>query len=406
MKLLGLTTILMVSNVPGCFTNGLIRDRQNYEREALSSIIGNWAAEQEIGVVSFKVPYHYMVYDPKEKTRSRIDHQLVVNPSLLRIKTTDIIETRKRGIFEVPIYKARLTMEGEIVVPKDLVPGDTTEIQTPLSQVLNLGFKNTGSISEFELKVNGVRQNVRRTAEGFVFQFTDRTFLPSETIQFEFAAQLNGYGSLAIRTTADELEANVTSNWPHPSFQGQLPVDQKVTPHGFKARWKLIQAQEHQAIGISLFQPVNVYSKSERALKYSFLITTLVLSVLFLIETLWKLRIHPMQYLLMTLPLCAFYILLVATSEQMGFAAAYALASIAVIGLLHFYFRGIGASARQSLVLMTVLGTLKSLIYTMLSSEDFALLIGSISLFIVLSTFMLMTRKVDWSNTLARSRDS
>lgn len=406
MKLLGLTTILLVSNVPGCFTNGLIRDRQNYEREALYSIIGNWAAEQEIGVVSFKVPYHYIVYDPKEKTQSRIDHQLVINPSLLNIKTTDTIEKRKRGIFEIPIYKARLNMKGEILLPKDLVPGDSTEIQTPFSQVLNLAFKNTGSISEFELKVDGVRQNVRRTADGFVFQFTERTLLPGEKIQFEFAAQLNGYGSLAIRTTADELEANVSSKWPHPSFQGQLPIDQKIAPDGFDARWKLIHAQEHQTIGISYFQPVNIYSKSERALKYSFLITTLVLSVLFLIETLWKLRIHPMQYLLMTLPLCAFYILLLATSEQIGFAAAYLAASVAVIGLLHFYFRGIGASGRQSLALVTVLGTLKSLIYTMLSSEDFALLIGSISLFIVLSAFMLMTRKVDWSNTLARPRES
>lgn len=405
-KLLGLATILAVSLIPGCFTNSLIRDRQNFESEAISSIVGNWAAQQEIGAVNFVVPYHYLVYDAKEKKHTRLDHQLDLIPSRLAIATTDEIETRKRGIFEIPIYKARLVMKGEFQIPKDIVPGDTSDIQTPLSQSLRMAFRNSGAISEFDMKVDGVQQNIRRTAEGFVLTFTERTIKPGEKFNFEFTAQLNGYRSLEIRTSADDFEAHVKSKWPHPSFQGQLPVEQKISSTGFEARWKLIQVQATQAITVGFVQPVNVYSQAERALKYSFLITTLVLASLFLIETLWKLRIHPMQYLLMTLPLSAFYVLLLATSEQIGFAGAYLGASVAVIGLLYFYFKGIGATGSQSNVLVLVLGTLKTLIYTMLSSEDFALLIGSISLFLVLATFMMMTRKVDWSNSMVRTRES
>lgn len=406
LKLLGLATILTVSLIPGCFTNSLIRDRQNYEAEAISSIVGNWAAQQEIGAVEFVVPYHYMVYDAKEKKHTRLDHQLTLIPSRLAISTTDEIETRKRGIFEIPIYKARLVMKGEFRLPKDIVPADATEIQTPLSQNLRMGFRNSGAISEFDLKIDGVQQNVRRTPEGFVLTFSERTIKPGESVSFEFHALLNGYRSLEVRTAADDFEAHVKSKWPHPSFQGQLPVEQKITPEGFEARWKLIQVQATQGLTVGFVQPVNIYSQAERALKYSFLITTLVLASLFLIETLWKLRIHPMQYLLMTLPLSAFYVLLLATSEQIGFAAAYAGASVAVVGLLYFYFRGIGATGSQSNTLVLILGTLKALIYTMLSSEDFALLIGSISLFLVLAAFMMMTRKVDWSNSMARPRES
>jgi inner membrane protein len=145
---------------------------------------------------------------------------------------------------------------------------------------------------------------------------------------------------------------------------------------------------------------VNVYSQGARALKYGFLITLLCLSVLFLMETLGKTTIHPMQYFLVTMPLTCFYILLIAFAEHIGFSVAYAIASASVIGLIFIYFRGIGASRKQSFGLGGVLSGVYALIFTMLSSEDYALLIGAISLFLCLAAFMLLTRKLDWSKRL------
>jgi inner membrane protein len=117
----------------------------------------------------------------------------------------------------------------------------------------------------------------------------------------------------------------------------------------------------------------------------------------FLIETIGGLTIHPMQYLLLTLPLSIFYVLLVALAEHIGFFASYALASSSVIGLIAVYFSGIGANKKQTSLLVIILSTLYGLTLTMLTSEDYALLIGAISLFVCLSTFMLLTRKLNWS---------
>ncbi|MES2965985.1 MAG: inner membrane CreD family protein, partial [Bdellovibrionota bacterium] len=111
-------------------------------------------------------------------------------------------------------------------------------------------------------------------------------------------------------------------------------------------------------------------------------------------------HIHGMQYLLVTMPLTSFYILLIALAEHIGFSVSYAIASAAVIGLIFVYFRGIGASRKQSFGLGGVLAGVYALIYTMLSSEDYALLIGAISLFLCLAAFMLLTRKLDWSKRL------
>jgi inner membrane protein len=397
LKLIGLAALLMGSLIPGCLIQGLIRDRQTYEEEAINSVINGWAAWHEVGAVTFEVPYHYLDYIEKDKTTVRTDHSLNLIPSNLAITSSDSFETRKRGIFEIPIYKAKLEMRGEFEIPKDLVPEGSREIQTPFAQKLKLGFKHSEAISEFAFQMNDKPMTLKRTTEGFVLNLPEKTFLPGEKIKFQLNAQLNGHKGFDIRTEADLLEVNMSSRWPHPSFQGQLPVDQTISKAGFTARWKLIQPQLNQRISVGFMTPVNHYSQAERALKYSFLITLLVLTALFLIETLWSMRIHAMQYLLMTLPLSVFYVLLLAVSEQTGFLTAYTAASGAVMSLLFIYFKAIGATFKQSVVLITVIAGVKALIYTMLSSEDFALLIGSISLFLTLAAFMLMTAKVNWA---------
>lgn len=397
LKLMGLAALLAGSLIPGCLIHGLIRDRRVYEDEAINSVISGWAAWHEVGGVTLQVPYHYLDYNEKEKVTVRTDHELSVKPTALYITSSDKFETRKRGIFEIPIYKAQLEMRGEFQIPKDIATIDNREILSPLAQTIKLGFKNSEAISEFAFKLNGEPMTLKRTTEGFLLSIDQMTFRPGDKLKFQLNAQLNGHRGFDIRTEADLLEVSMSSQWPHPSFQGQLPVDQSISKAGFTARWRLIQPQMNQKISVGFMDPVNHYTQAERALKYSFLITLLVLSALFLIETLWSMKIHSMQYLLMTLPLSVFYVLLLALSEQTGFAIAYIAASMAVMALLFLYFKAIGASMKQSTVLISVIACVKALIYTMLSSEDFALLIGAISLFLTLAAFMLMTAKVNWA---------
>jgi len=50
------------------------------------------------------------------------------------------------------------------------------------------------------------------------------------------------------------------------------------------------------------------------------------------------------------------------------------------------------------------LATLYTMLYWILRSEDYSLLMGSLLLFGVLAILMIATRRVDWSNVARRKR--
>ena len=73
------------------------------------------------------------------------------------------------------------------------------------------------------------------------------------------------------------------------------------------------------SFGVSLVTPVDNHRLVERALKYGILFIVLLFTAFFLFETLARLRIHPLQYLLVGAALCIFYLVLLALSELLAF---------------------------------------------------------------------------------------
>ena len=405
-KLSILTLLLLVSAVPRSFVDSLVDERRNFEESATNSILASSHAAHSVGSVKFRVPYFHFNCDTKTKKCEKEFDDREFLPTKLKIAFKDAIEIRKRGIFKIPVYKGDLDMSGEFTIPKDLDPQLGDEQPTQNAQSLSFGFAHAEAISDFAVTMNGVKVEAERIQGGLKVDLHDVTFKPGETVSFKVYARLDGYGSLTIATAARELEIDMQSQWPHPSFTGQLPRESTVTEKGFSAHWKLMQASEAQSIVTSYMEPVNVYTQVSRALKYGFLITLLCLAVVFLMETLAGLKIHGMQYFLMTLPLTCFYVLLLAAAEHIGFNLSYMIASAAVVGLLYFYLSGAGATKGQARMLGATLSGVYALILTMLMSEDYALLIGSLTLFACLAAFMLMTRKVNWAELRSSSKES
>jgi inner membrane protein len=153
---------------------------------------------------------------------------------------------------------------------------------------------------------------------------------------------------------------------------------------------------EASAFGTDLILPVDEYQKSTRAGKYGLMLIVMDFLVFFFVEVLRKMRIHPIQYLLVGLALCIFYTLLIALSEQVGFSAAYIISAISVIGLVVFYARSVFKAARATRLLGLVMLLVFGFMFTVIAQEDYALLIGSIGLFIVLAIVMGVSRKIDW----------
>jgi inner membrane protein len=148
--------------------------------------------------------------------------------------------------------------------------------------------------------------------------------------------------------------------------------------------------------GVRLLSPVDAYRTTERAVKYQLLFVGLTFVVIFLFELVGGLRVHPVQYLLVGLALCLFYLLLLSLAEHVGFLVAYATASSAVVVLVSCYARAVLGSRGRGGWIGGLVTALYLYLYVLLQIQDYALLVGSIGFFLALAVVMFVTRRVDW----------
>ena len=244
--------------------------------------------------------------------------------------------------------------------------------------------------------------------------------ISKEQLQFDkpltFNINFNIKGSEQIRfvPTGRQTEAQIKSNWKTANFFGEfLPYNSdKITENGFDAKWKILDlnrpfSQQHFnvipdikefAFGVNFMIPVDEYQKSERSAKYGFLVIGLTFLVFFLIQTLSKINIHPFQYLMIGLALTMFYTLLVSISEHSNFFKAYIIAGVSVIALITLYSKTILKTLKFPIFIGAALTALYTFIYVIIQLENYALLVGSIGLFLILATVMFVSRKIDWNN--------
>ena len=225
------------------------------------------------------------------------------------------------------------------------------------------------------------------------------------TLDFEFSIELGGSESFAIQPLGGDTAVAMRADWPHPSFQGQfLPLRHEIGPQGFSAHWKMSRyaVQDKEQLLVSFVEPAGLYQQLERASKYGFLFIGLTFAAFLLFELLRRLAIHPVQYALVGLALAMFFLLLTALSEHIAFAAAYAAATLACVGLVTGYLVRVLKSARIGLAFGGALAALYAMLYALLKAEDYSLLGGALLLFGLLAAVMVATRRVDWYALSAR----
>jgi inner membrane protein len=147
---------------------------------------------------------------------------------------------------------------------------------------------------------------------------------------------------------------------------------------------------------VRFIEPIDIYSLSDRALKYAFLFIGLTFGAFAALEIVKRLPIHPAQYLLVGLALAVFFLLLIALSEHIAFWAAYAVAAAACAALIGFYLSAVLKSRVRGASFAVLVGALYSALYGLLISEDSALLLGSLLVFALLAAAMAATRRLDW----------
>ena len=169
----------------------------------------------------------------------------------------------------------------------------------------------------------------------------------------------------------------------------------RAVPSEYEQPAVFAPAQDN-SFGVRFFVPADVYQKTTRSVKYAMAVISLVFVVVFFVEIRSRRKIHPVQYVLIGLALVIYYTLLLSLSEHIGFAWGYAVASSAVVILVTLFAKSILHDTRLSLTTGGVLGLFYGFTYVLIQLTDYAMLMGSIALFIILAVIMRMSREINW----------
>ncbi|MBI1225299.1 MAG: cell envelope integrity protein CreD [Bacteroidetes bacterium] len=415
-KLLSIGFLVLLLIIPNVMIKELIRERQSRQKEVKNEVSLSWGGSQAIQGPVLAVPYtSWTTFNDGKRSESR--HIAYFLPQNLIVDGDLKHQLRKRSIFDVVLYQAGITLSGEFQQPDfkalNVNPEDVKWNEARLAVGIQgmTGIKEVvkadwaGEQQRMEpgtqmtgLLATGVSAPIALSADG-------------KNYSFNIPIKLNGSEYLSFEPMGKATTVNLRSDWNSPSFEGAfLPDQREITATGFKAQWQVLDLnrpypQQWSDEGVSfgsstmalrLIKPVDEYLKNTRSAKYAILIIGLTFMLFFFFEVLRKLFIHPFQYLLVGLALTIFYLLLLSLSEHLGFNIAYLVSSTATIGLITGYSYSVLGIKRLVFQLLGMLIAIYGFIFVLLQLEDFALLAGSIGVFVALAAVMYSSRKVDW----------
>jgi inner membrane protein len=406
---------------------GIIHERAGQRESVIREISSKWGDEQTIGGPVLSIPYKIVSTNAKGRVISTTIDTAHFLPDQLNLKGTVKPEIRYRGIYEAVLYASDLQIAASF---KSLIPAieemginrkdvlwDKAIVSIGISDLRGLKENNMVSWNNVRLELNsGIgANNIMPCGVNTHVPVTDS----QPDYQFSMHLNLNGSGTLSFLPLGKTTTIHINSPWKSPSFSGAfLPDTRTVNDLGFDAVWKTMNLnrnypqywRDHDvkimetSLGVSLFTPVDEYQKTLRSAKYALLFILLTFVVFFITEIMQKNKVHPIQYLMVGFAISLFYFLLLSISEHSNFMTAYLISSVATVALVSAYTKSMLKSRPMAAVVAVLLAFLYGFLYITLQLEDYALLMGGIGLFIVLSAVMFVTRKVDWYGLTAASR--
>jgi inner membrane protein len=427
MKVVMISILALLLQVPISMISSTISERQLRNNQAVDEIASKWGREQNIIGPFLTVPFEREVVQvqqnngfPENKQTTVVVEYAHFLAEDLRIegKTENLF--RHRGIFEIPVYKLALNLTGRFSRPdfSNLGVAPTRILWDRAS--LTILISDTRAITDRAIlvwnneKIEFQPKSAEFMGAGKGIQVLLKDKLDSDSFAFSCPLSLQGSRGLFFAPMGRNTTATLESNWPDPSFQGNwLPIEQTIDKNGFRASWQVASLgrnfSQHwidnpktgqqtigDVFGVNFIRPVDTYRMAERSVKYQFLFLTLTFVTLWLFEVLAKVRLHALHYLLVGGGMCLFFLLELSLAEHLGFFTAYLLAAFAIIFLESCYCMAILKSPIRSAIVGTFITLLYGYLYTLLVNQDYALIAGSIGLFLLLATIMYLTRKVDW----------
>jgi inner membrane protein len=427
--------LLLLLQIPQMMVSSLIAERETRQASVQSGFQTEWGPEQSVASPMLVVPYTVLVTNSPAST-SEVEKFLAIPAAHVRIAAVLQPETRRRGLFHSTIYTASVTVSGGFTIPPiSMAALGANKVEWD-GAVLAMGASNLrGLHPDATMDWNGGTIKLGRAQRepacglqmleiplAFRGEGASPTGLASDaTIPFQAQLTLRGTEAFHLVPSGQQLDLDVTSPWPTPSFSGaSLPLHTDLARSGFVAHWEVEgDAQSafwqqsygprpncgassggldtDQEVGVTLQEAVPTYLMVSRAAKYEVLFLALSFLTLFLFEMVARTRVHLVQYGLLGLSISLFALLLISVAEPLGFGAGYAISTCAVMAQASLYTLAVVRTLRLAAIFAGVLGVLFGFLFIVLSLDSYALLAGTVLLFAALSVVMLVTRQVNWA---------
>ncbi len=423
-KIAVIAILILVLMIPAVLVQSLVYERESIQRSAIAEVSEKWGNGQKLHGPYISIPYNKYIKTIAEKDSvakvTVIKDWIYLLPESLNIEGDISPEKRYRSIYEIVVYESDIKLSG---VFSDF---DFTQLGVERKDIhfdkasLNIGITDLKGIQK-QIDLNWANQktqfNAGLSTRGITTSGINAPvkidLKESEKYSFSFELSLNGSQFIYFTPVGKTTDVSLKSTWDSPKFTGKyLPDEREVSQDGFDATWNILHLNRNypqkwlssthnissSSFGTDLLLPVDNYTKVNRIVKYAILFLCLTFLVFFFVEILNSVFIHPIQYLLVGIALVIFYTLLLSISEHITFNFAYIISAGLTLGLISAYTYAILKSKEISLLIAGILLITYTFIFIIIQLEDYALLIGSIGIFLILAIVMYFSRKIDWYN--------
>lgn len=391
----------------------LVFERKDYYDDAVAGVAQAWSDSQ-----SFSGPL--LLAETKLETGSSTSEfeteTFVLMPSDLTLSHESSHEMRNRGIYRIPVFNATVTATASFApVAESSLPG---EVQ---SAAIAVGITDIRGVRRATIHWNDDELEDQTSSQlGAIGSIVKTKLNRSKLIEggtVSVNLDLRGTGRFSVLPVGDKTVVSMISDWPHPSFDGRfLPDDREVTDSGFSASWTThalsrgfptqlrvtefddalyaIRSNSRRSadLGYSILTLNTPYRAVERSIKYGILFIVMTMVGIICIELVSKTRMHIVQYGVVGVGLVLFFLIVLSLSEHIGFGPGYAIAAALLASMTTAYVWFASRNQSVTLAVFSMLLVLYVALYVVLQMNEYALLVGSALLLILLAALMYSTR--------------
>ncbi|MDR1592233.1 MAG: cell envelope integrity protein CreD [Prevotellaceae bacterium] len=402
--------LILILLIPSTMIQNLIKERQERSIETVQKINDKWSRSQTLCAPLLLIPYTTTKLD-KDKKPFTVEHTLYITPKELKIKASLMPEERHYGIYKAILYKSDIHFEGNFQEISHLKIDDS-KLHFDKAQIA-IGITDLRGVSQNpNFKIGDKPLETTVGIEGLVVNANLADSF-SKPLTFDCTMKLNGSSSLNFIPVGQNTTVSLSGQWQSPSFVGSFSPESSIDNKQFTADWNILSfnreipetwSDNHVAylgsnsFGVNLIETVDHYQQNMRSAKYALMFIVLTFLIFFFVEIFTKKPIWFFQYVLVGIALILFYSLLLSLSEQIGFGLAYLIASATTIAMTTIYFYSLIKQKNVTCILAGIMLLLYAFLYIILQIEDFALLFGSVFLFVILGVIMFVSNKINWQN--------